>query len=276
MEKFIALFNFTPQNSLCVGVERECHLTDLAGNIVPWAPQVLDWMWSRLNGRGHCYGYELSACQFEDKFAGPVPMDQVRNQLLINEAEIKVAEQALGFRRVFHGVAPEEMPLDVYPDERYLRITQTMPRAVLLAACRVAGVHVHIGMPDPETALRVYNQVIEKLDYLYEIGFTDTGDRLGLYREVVSSGVAKSQRILLFEKHLTTAPTPPPYAGWQEFYERGRREGFDSDPRRLWDFIRLSHHGSIEFRVFDTTEDIDQIVRWAQICHDLCRQAMEA
>ena len=118
--------------------------------------------------------------------------------------------------------------------------------------------------------------MIGKLDYLYEIGFTDTGDRLGLYREVVNSGLAKSQRILLFEKHLTTAPTPPPYASWQEFHQRGQREGFDSDPRRLWDFIRLSRHGTIEFRVFDTTSDIDLIVNWAQVCHDLCQQAMAA
>jgi hypothetical protein len=272
--QFIALFNFDASKKLLVGIERECHLTDISGKIRPWAPKVLEWMWASLNGRGKCYGYELSACQFEDKFQQPVPVYLVENELFRHEQEIMVAEQALNFRRVFHGVAPEDMPLEVYPDERYLRITKDMPEAMLRAACRVAGVHVHIGMPDPQTALRVYNSVINELPFLYRIGFTDTGDRLGLYREVVQGGLAKSERIQLFEKHLCTAPEPPRYDSWSDFHGRAKREGFDTDPRRLWDFIRISKHGTIEFRVFDTTADIKRIAYWAEICHDLCRQAM--
>ncbi len=273
MHNFIALFNFQRQNDLLVGIERECHLTDLDGNIVPWAPQVLEWLWKHHGSRSRCYGYELSACQLEDRFSNPVAIDDVRQELLLNEAGIQPAEQALGFRRAFHGVAPEDMPLDVYPEERYLRITKELPEAVLRAACRVAGVHIHIGMSDYVTALEVYNRVIKELPRLYEIGFTNTGDRLGLYRDVVRNGIAKSERIRLFEKHLVTAPEPPHYRGWQEFYERAKRDGFDRDPRRLWDFIRISKHGTIEFRVFDTTADIDQIVNWAQICHRLCLSA---
>lgn len=274
MQKFIALFNFCAQNAFLVGIERECHLIDLEGRIVPWAPRVLEWMWSRSNGRNHCYGYELSACQLEDRFAAPVPFADVKEQLLLSEAEIGDAEKQLGFRRVFCGVAPEDMPLDIYPDERYLRITKTMPAEVISSACRVAGVHIHIGMPDAETALMVYNEVIKHLPMLYRVGCTQTGDRLGLYRQVVYSGMSKSERIRLFEQHLVTAPEPPHYDGWAQFHERAKREGFDNDPRRLWDFIRISKHGTIEFRVFDTTSDLDLIVDWARLCYDLCRAGL--
>ena len=274
MQKFIALFNFVAQNAFMIGIERECHLTDLGGQIVPWAPKVLPWLWSRFSGRQQCYGYELSACQLEDRFAAPVPLSRVKEQLLLNEAEIKEAEEQLGFRRMFRGVAPEDMPLDVYPNERYLRLTQTMPREVLAAACRVAGIHIHIGMPDAKTALRVYNSVIKHLKLLYRAGCTYTGDRLGLYRQVVHSNMPKSERIRLFEQHLVTAPEPPPYDSWEQFYERAKREGFDQDPRRLWDFIRISKHGTIEFRVMDTTDDLDLIEDWARLCYDLCRTSL--
>ena len=268
---FMNQFSFHAENTLKVGVERECHLMK-DGKIVPIAKQVLEWLWTNNDGRCHCYGYELSACQLEDRTEKPCDLAEVKKLMLKNEADIQDAEKALGFRRVFLGAAPADIPLDHYPTERYDRIVQRLPRQALLAACRVTGVHILVGMPDHETALKVYNQVIKYFEMLCRLGYTFSSERLDLYEEVVDNAdkISFSPRVRLFFEHLIEVRQPPPYADWQEFYTRACREGFVNDPRRLWDFIRISKHGAIEFRMFDTTSDLDRIVFWAATCRSLC------
>lgn len=251
MEKFLAQFEFKPEGAMLVGIERETLLTQ-NGNIVPIAEKVL----KRLNNHQR-YGYELSACQLEDR-VGPTTLPNLMNELLGNEAEIKKAEQELGFQRWHYEVGPDDMPLDVYPDptERYQRITENMPKDILLAACRVIATHVHIGMPDHQTALRAYNKVIDHCDELCRIGDGSCGERLEIYKKMAPDF------------------NPPFYAGWNSFYEEAIQKGFLSDPRKCWHLIRLSIHGTIEFRMFGATSELSRIVSWAKRCHELCQSYM--
>lgn len=249
-EAFLEQFSFRPEGALLIGIERECFLANSKGEIKPIAPQVLNYLPDRVK-----YGYELSACQLEDRI-GPCRIEEVKEQLLENEAEISEVEKKLGFKRLFFEVASDNMPLDIYPDPsgRYQKITQDMPREVLLAACRVIGTHVHIGMPNHDTAIQVYNRVLHSLDNLCRLGDGSHGQRLEIYKIV--------------------APDfrPSRYANWQAFYQEAIVKKFISDPRQCWHLIRLSVHGTIEFRMFGVTDDLDKIVSWAQKCHSLCRQ----
>lgn len=251
LQSFKDLFAFDRDKSLHVGIERECFLTDLSGNIVPWAPSLL----RRLPEPR--YSYELSACQLETRI-GPCRIEDIRHNLLEIESEINGLEKDLGFQRSFVEVGPEDMPLDVYPDPsgRYQRIVKTMPRQILLAACRVIGTHVHIGMPDHETAIRVYNQVVTNYDRLCQLGNGSFGERLDIYRIV--------------------APDckPSPYKDWLDLYKTACEKGFVEDPRKCWTLIRISKHGTLEFRMFGATRSIDRIVSWAETCHNLCKTAM--
>jgi hypothetical protein len=253
LRDFLSRFAFRPEFDMFVGVERESLLVR-DGAIVPIAPEVLA-AFSK-NGR---YGYELSACQFEDR-VGPVPIEGLLGALQENEAEISAAEHALGFSRSLYEVGPEDMPLDVYPDPtgRYQRITKDMPRETLLAACRVIATHVHVGMPDHETALMVYNGVRRRWRELGRMGDGSSGERLAIYTKMAPD----------FE--------PPNYPNWEEFYRAAVEKGFVSDPRKCWHFIRMSIHGTIEFRVFGATRDLGRVVTWARRCHDLCRAARDA
>jgi gamma-glutamyl:cysteine ligase YbdK (ATP-grasp superfamily) len=150
------------------------------------------------------------------------------------------------------------MPLDVYPDPsgRYQRMVKTMPRACLIAACRVIGTHIHIGMPNHEVALRTYNHVISECDYLCTKGNGSFGERLDIYREV--------------------APDcdPMPYADWSHFYKTACEKGFDKDPRKCWTLIRISKHGTLEFRMFGATSSVNRVIGWANLCHQLCAEVM--
>ncbi len=247
--EFVAQFNFRNSGGGLVGVERECFLTDPNGTIQPISSLVL----KQLNGNGH-FGYELSACQLEDR-VGPCALNMLAQGLEENDWLMAEAEKSLGFRRSYTEVAPVDMPLDVYPDPtgRYQRITADMPREVLIAACRVAGTHVHIGMPDPETAMKVYHQAIPHLDELVRMGDNSYGERMQIY------WVMAPDRM------------PRHYPGsWHEFHEYARNAGFESNPRNCWHLIRISIHGTIEFRMFGSTPDNAKIEAWARRCHEIC------
>lgn len=256
VNEFKNLFTFNRALAWHIGVEREGFLVDADGQIVPRAHDALTELGQKKHA--HQYGYELSACQLEDR-VGPCELPLIADQLRSNDAVIGAVLDELGLVRRFIEVAPADMPLDVYPDPsgRYAAIAAGMPQATLAAACRVTGTHVHVGMPDHETALRVYNHVIEHTAQLCTVGDGSDGERLRLYRVVKPD------------------PTPRRYDSWEHFHEYAVKDGFADNPRNCWHLIRLSKHGTIEFRMFGATADIGEIVCWATMCRALCRQAHE-
>lgn len=250
-EKFCSQFTFNEHIAGCIGVEREAFLLR-DGTIVPIAEEVLNHLTNHADNRGD-YGYELSACQLEDRI-GPVWLEDLKKALFTREQDLALAEHALGFTRLYCDVAPATMPLDIYPDPtgRYQKITQNMPRDILSAACRVAGTHIHIGMPDRGSALEIYNEVIAGCDRLCRMGDGSSGERLRLYRQMAPDW------------------RPPRYESWEDFYEEAVAKGFVDDPRRCWHLIRISKHGTLEFRMFGATSDIEKIIKWAKRCFRIC------
>ncbi len=253
MKDFMNRFNFVPDKMLYVGVERECFLMDMDGSIAPLAPKVV-----RGLNNFERFGYELSACQLEER-VGPCKIEEVEGSLLANDKRLQLAETELNFKRLYTEIAPDDMPLDVYPDPtgRYQNITKSMPREILLAACRVAAVHIHIGMPDHQSALDVYNKAISQFDELCSIGDNSNGRRIEIYKVMAPDII------------------PPVYEDWEEYYKEGLENGFVSDPRSCWHMIRLSVHGTIEFRMFGSVRDIKKVARWASICHRICSEALQ-
>ena len=250
LERFTEQFQFDPRKSLMVGVERECHLKDAAGNIVPIAERVLE----HLDGNGD-FCHELSACQLEWR-VGPCCVAALKEELLRNESILLEAERVLGFTRSFIEIASDNMPLDVYPDPtgRYQKIVKDLSRRILLAACQIVGTHVHVGMPDVRTALRAYNSVIANIDELCSLGDHSSGRRLEIY------GLMAPESI------------PPAYNNWEDYYNLSIEDGFVDNPRNCWHLVRISIHGTIEFRMFGGTDNLDEIVSWASLCRELCQK----
>lgn len=253
-QEFEAKFSFREDRSLFVGVERECFLTR-NDKIVPIAKEVVSIL--QLLGGKNRFSYELSACQLEDRI-GPVEPKRIERELCINEGHIALAEKERNFQRLFVPVAPMNMPLDIYPDPtgRYAEITKNMSHEVLRAACRVIGIHVHIGMPNKETAIRVYNKVIKHCTDLGRLGGSENKKRLYFYRVV-------APRFM-----------PQEYKDWEDFYKQAVLNNFADNPRNCWHLIRISVHGTIEFRMFPSTENLRNIDFWAKFCHHLCRREM--
>jgi len=265
MENFRGRFRFDKTKILFVGVEREFFIADALGNIVPESPRIIEALMRKYCSRSGTsalalppqYSHELSACQLEAKIR-PVHIRSLLNALQKSEAELTRNEKHFDFQRHHCEVGPANMPLDIYPDPtgRYAEIAENMPQDVLLAACRIIGTHIHIGMPDHNVALKVYNRVIKYCDELCANGDNSNGRRLSLYRIMVPKCV------------------PQPYKNWQHFHDMAVESGFDTDPRRCWTLIRISVHGTIEFRMFGATKSLKRITEWAEQCHDLCQSVM--
>ena len=253
MNDFMSKFHFDPRKAGYLGVERECFLANGTGRILPIAPKVLAAL-----PVGNRFGYELSACQLEER-TGPCPnLSAVLDQFDRNEEAMWKAEEQVGFSRLYREVAPEDMPLDVYPDPtgRYQQITANMPIERLRSACRVAAVHIHVGMPDHETALRVYNSVVPYTGKLILAGNRSRGERHRIYQGMAPNWM------------------PVMHHNWQAFEAYAQRHGFHEDPRQCWHLIRISVHGTIEFRMFDTTHCLHTIKQWAAQCYTLCEDEL--
>jgi len=257
--QFLAQFHYDPAYHLAIGIERERFIVNRHGDLSPAAVPILRLLSGNLRIKP-----EFSACQLEDvtetrpKMGSGLQEFALRNDLQNNHRAIEEALHTRGFRSCFDTVGPPDMPLDIYPKERYRKIAKTKSHEQIAAACRVIGVHVHIGMLNMDMALHVYNQAVRQFTKLCAMG-----------------GVANQERLKLYG---VVAPNycPPPYSTLRDFYDRARAEKFTHDPRQCWDMIRLSTLGSIEFRVFPATADIEQIIEWAKHCRDLCQQCLSS
>lgn len=250
LQRFMQLFKFQAKMSGLLGVEREWFIVNRSGIIVPCAELVL----RELNDPRR-FGYELSACQGEDR-AGPLEIGQIRKAMTENDCLIEKVLTSLGLGRSHCEVAPSDMPPDIYPDPtgRYQRIVESRPPEVISAALRIISAQVNIGMPSHDTALAVYNGVIEHTEELCQLGCNSGGERLRLYKLVEPEYM------------------PPSYESWQAFYADAVQKGFDKNPKDCWHLIRMTGHGTIEFRMFGTTPDTRRIESWAKCCHELCLQ----
>ena len=252
-EAFRARFVFDPAKSFRVGVEREAFIVDATGAPVPRAPEVLRQIAEHAPEHAARFGYELSACQIEQR-TEPLESHETVATLRKLRSALDTALIPLRLRCAYHGVGPPDMPTAVYPDPtgRYERISRAMPPEKLSAACRIIGTHIHIGMPDEETALRVYNGVIEDLFGLRIAADKTGGERLRLYRTVVED------------------PSPIRFESWAHFHAHALEYGYAHDPRSNWMLVRITQWGTIEFRLFDGTDSEEEIGSWCRECRAKC------
>ena len=247
MERFLGQFCFKPELAGWVGVERERFLWN-GRRPVPEAAsflaQIADPAWT----------HELSACQVEDRTAPHRDLYEIRLNLLQNNNLGNSVAWSLGRHLVACEVAPADMLLDTWSDPRYDRIVQTMSQEKLLAACRVAGTHIHLGTRCIEEAIVVHNALATNLERLSRLGDHSRGERLRLYQVVAEHS------------------QPPQYENQDHLFQVAKQEGFDSESRNCWHLVRITHHGTVECRMFGTTLYPDEILDWISAVRLIARQ----
>lgn len=238
LANFLARFKFTRSMSGYVGIEREHFLVSQTDELVPRSVEFLqlinDLRWT----------YELSACQVESRTRPQKDLSAIKLELLENVNNGKKTAEKLGLCLVNQEIGNANIPLDVYPDPRYLEIVRTIPRERLEAACRVTGTHLHLGVKNIEHALLVYNSLIPHFETFCRLGNHSSGERLRLY------------------KTMAIKWRPIVHESVEHFFEIASQDGFVTNPRNCWQLIRISVHGTIELRMFGVTNHVDEILWW--------------
>jgi len=242
-----------------IGIERERFIVDpFTRKILPVIGCVLPQAWERAKAKFipvTRFGYELFAGQIEDRTPPCASVQELKMALRTNDKILKEVAEGNFLDFDFTEFAKELEPsfLLVNPfDKRHKKIWYSISEERRLAASQVAAVHVHIEV-NQEEAVKVLNACDKDLiNWLIKIGDHSHGKRISAYRLMSQSdGI------------------PPLFSSGEELLNYIQKHGGE---RNVWDFVRYKPStGTIEFRTFGTTEDIEEIIYYVEICLNTCR-----
>jgi glutamate---cysteine ligase / carboxylate-amine ligase len=148
-------------------------------------------------------------------------------------------------------------------DERYAAIVETLRG--LITRTPTAALHVHIGMPDPATAILAFNGLRRHLPLLQALAANSP------YWYGLDSGFA-SARAQMFRAYPRSV-IPRPFRGWDD-YERVIDAVVSSAEIEDYTFLwwDLRPHpllGTVEVRAMDAQSDLDTVGALAALVHGL-------
>ncbi|MFF2775894.1 glutamate--cysteine ligase [Streptomyces sp. NPDC058052] len=256
---------------ITVGVEEEYLLVDPA-TAVP-APVVTEVR--RAAGVGpFAEGDEIQdeLLQAQIEVATPVcwSLDEVGGHLLRLRHAVATAAEANGVRVAATGAAPLRggLPVPVTPAPRYLRMEGEARQ--LVDEQLICGMHVHVGVPDPETGVAVLNRIRGWLPTLLAMSANSpVWDRR-------DTGYA-SWRTILFGRWPVSGP-PPHFDGVCDYEQRLEElveSGVIADRGQVYWQARLSdRYPTVEVRCLDVQLSADDAVMFAGIVRGLVATAI--
>ncbi|MDO8184901.1 YbdK family carboxylate-amine ligase [Conexibacter sp. JD483] len=246
-----------------LGVEEELFLVDpVSGAQVNSSAAVIE----RLGPHDGRVERELHACQVE------LITDVCRT---VGEAVgtlggLRRAVIATGAGLLGAGTHPlaGEGEAEITDKERYERIRELLGDAV---ATSVSGLHVHVGMPDAQTAVRAFNGLRRHLPLLQALGANSP------FRHGRDTGLASVREVTM--------------RGWpRSGVPRALRDFDDFDaitalltraadvPDYTWFWWKLRPHprlGTVEIRALDTQASLDDLAGLVALVHCLARHAAD-
>lgn len=173
------------------------------------------------------------------------------SQLRERRQQVGEVASRSGFRVAAVGSHPfsraEDQPVVDRPD--YVEFAEaTGPAARRQAVC---GLHVHVGMPDPDTCVRAHEAALPWLPVVLALSANSPWIR------GVATGLLSNRAEILAT--LPRAGGPPPFASfaeWEAMMERWMRAGVLKKPTSTWWDARVHpHHGTLEIRAPDQPTD---------------------
>lgn len=254
-----------------LGVEEEYFLLDPATRLpVPAAEQVRSTAGvDPIAGQDEMRA-ELTEAHIE--VATPVcsSLDEIGGHLLRLRHVLGRAAEDCGCRLAACGTAPlkEDAPLPVTNNPRYLALRAHAPQ--LVAEQLVCGMHVHVGVPDPEVAVAVLNRVRLWLPVLVALSANSP------FWAGRDTGFA-SWRTVICGRWPVSGP-PPHFAGLADHERRVRlllSSGVIADRGQIYWQARLSsRYPTVEVRCPDIQLRADDAVMIAGIVRALVATAI--
>lgn len=237
------MLEFAKSESYTLGAEVELQIVDRQTmELSPKAAQILS-RWSgppRLQPEIFQSMLEISTGICRD-------VAHVEDDLRATAGKLLALGREQGVRFIATGTHPTARYQErkLYPADRYhglIARNQWIARRLL-----IFGLHVHVGMPDPETAIAVQNEL------LYDLGLLLAISTSSPFWQGEATGLASS-RITVFEA-LPTGGLPALVHDWNEFCELvgilQKSHAITSLKDLWWDIRPSPRYGTIELRVCD-------------------------
>ncbi|MFX0591845.1 carboxylate-amine ligase [Melissospora conviva] len=250
-----------------VGVEEEFLLVDPhTGVAVPAVDLVMEQVPAELHGQ---VDRELQTSQIEIGSPPGVQLSAIRHSLSMLRTAVADAAERAGVRLLAIGTGPVEGPVPPVVDKpRFDRIMERL--RLLVPGPGNNGMHVHVGIPDPETGVQVLNHVRPWLPTLHAMttnspisGSEDTG--------------YASWRSVEWERWPSVAPTPwlESHAHYERLIDQLIASGMMLDTGMLYWYARLSaNYPTVELRIGDVCPSLDDTILMAALTRGLVATAM--
>ena len=254
-----------PTSEFSVGVEEEMHLVDPESHrLTPAATEVL----ARLDLPEGRAGHEAYAAQIELRTPPCADTTEVRAV----QAENRAAATAAGATLMGAGLHPTATwgEAEVVDKPRYDGIGESMRD--VFGRTPEAALHVHIGMPDAETTIRVFNGLRRHLPLL--IGLAANSPWWFGH----DSGLASARRAVV--RPYPGRGIPPAFDSWDHYLDHLKRleeSGGPSDYTLVWWDIRPHPRlGTVEIRELDSQAAVEDATAIAALSQALARREAEA
>jgi glutamate---cysteine ligase / carboxylate-amine ligase len=246
-----------------VGVEEELFLVDpVTGRQANASKAVLE----RLGPVDGTVERELHACQIE------LITDVCRSagEAVGTLGGLRRAVVATGAGLLGSGTHPSatEDDAEITDKDRYERIRDLLGDAV---ATPVAGLHIHVGMPDAETAIRAFNGLRRHLPVLQALAANSP------FRHGRDTGLASAREVTM--RGWPRSGVPRAMRDYEDFCATARLLTRAADvPDYTWFWWKLRPHprlGTVEIRALDVQASLEDAAALVALTHCLARHAAE-
>ncbi len=246
-----------------IGVEEELFLVDpVTGRQINGSAAVLE----RLGGTVGKVERELHACQIELITEVHTSVHEAVGEL----AELRRAVVKTGAALLGSGTHPaaDEGDAVITDKERYERIHFLLGDAVVTP---VGGLHIHVGMPDSDTAIKVFNGLRRELPLLQALAANSP------FRHGRDTGLASARELSL--RGWPRSGTPRALRDFADFCEMSQLLTRAADvPDYTWFWWRLRPHprlGTVEIRALDVQASLADAGALIALVRCLAREAAE-
>lgn len=247
-----------------VGVEEELFLVDpISGRQANASAAVQE----RLGPVHGAIERELHACQMELITDVCRSASEAVGQLRgLRRAVLETGAGLLG-----SGTHPSaiEGEAEITDKERYERIRELLGDA---AVTPVGGLHIHIGMPDAETAIRVFNGLRRHLPLLQALAANSP------FRHGRDTGLASAREVTL--RGWPRSGVPRAMRDYADFCASAQLLARAADvPDYTWFWWKMRPHprlGTVEVRALDAQSSLEDTAALVALTHCLARYAASA
>jgi carboxylate-amine ligase len=253
---------FGSSPTLSLGVEEELLLVDDARRLAPAAEDVIEAVGPDLEG---WVSTEIFATQIELKTGICSDAEQALAEL----AHLRRVVTERGFSMIAAGIHPDEPEEpELIDSRRYEVVKEDLASLLTTPPC---GLHVHVGMPDPETAVRVCNALRHHLPLLQALSANSP------FRQGEDTGLASARAAVVAS--YPRFEMPRAFRDYEDFLRVADQliaaAGVDDYTYLWWDLRPHPNLGTVEVRGMDVQTEVGDNATIAALVQALAAKEIE-